>query len=159
MNSAEQLVNDIGFDAALRIIAGWGGQTLYVPGKVNTQHLICKVIGVEAFERLESVYGAQTITVPKLNLKHIKLEVDAITLVSKGLTTREAARVLGVSIERVKQIVSKHKALVRSKQKRLKDAGDPGSETGCGAGDPRKSFSHRSSPTSYHKKQNQVISE
>lgn len=69
MHSAEQLVKDIGFDAALRIIAGWGGRTLYIPGKGEPHYLICKVIGIEAFERLESIYRSQTITVPKLNLK------------------------------------------------------------------------------------------
>lgn len=149
MHSAEQLVKDIGFDAALRIIAGWGGRTLYVPGEVDSQHLICRVIGEEAFERLESIYGSQTITVPKLNLKHIKLEVDAVTLVSKGLSMREAAHVLGVSKERVKQIVSKHRVLVRSKQKRFKIAGDPVIKAGHGSGDSRKSVSDRTAPASY----------
>ncbi len=152
MQSAKQLVKDIGFDAALRIIAAWGGRTLYIPGKVDPHHLICKVIGIEAFEKLESIYGSQTITVPKLNLKHIKLEVDAVTLVSKGLSMREAAHVLGVSKERVKQIVGKHRVLVRSKQKRLKIAGDPAVKAGRGCPHSRKSVSDRTAPASYHGK-------
>lgn len=109
MNQMRQLVEIIGLESALRIVAAWGGSTLYVPATCDPDHLIAKIVGLDAAEDLERHFGSQTIDVPKLNLKHIKLEVDAVKLVDKGFSTREAAHILGVSKERVKQIVGKHR--------------------------------------------------
>lgn len=108
----KQLVEAIGLEPALRVIVAWGGTTLYVPDKYDPDHLITKVIGEDAAIRFELVYGGQTVSVPKLNLNHIKLEVNTIKLVARGFSPREAGHILGISKERAKQIMAKHRQKV-----------------------------------------------
>jgi len=112
-----QIVEAVGLDSALRVVAAWGGSTLYVPDKYDPDHLITRLLGEDAALKLELAYGGQTLAIPKVNLHHIKLEVNVVKLVAKGFSTREAGNILGISKERAKQIVNKHKAVTVRKGK------------------------------------------
>ena len=122
-DALQQLVNVVGWDAAFRIIAAWGGVSLYVPDKYNPKHLITRVIGEEAAIKLEMEYGGQSIMVPKVRMQHITLEVNVIKLVAKGFSPSEAAHILGVTKDRVAQIADRHGLLKGSAQKIVRPRG------------------------------------
>lgn len=104
----EQLSEVIGLHATLRLVAGWGGLTLYVPDKYDPGHMITKVIGEEAALNLELEYGGQTLVVPKTDLRAIETDVSVIKLSVEGASPRTIAKALKVTTERVKQILQRH---------------------------------------------------
>lgn len=104
-----QLVKTIGLEPALRLVAGWGGSTLYVPDKYDPSHIIARVLGEEAAIKLELTYGGQTLSVPKVDLRAIETEVRVVRLLHSGLSQYATAWTLKLTKDRVKQIARKHR--------------------------------------------------
>lgn len=162
LEGLKQLVEAVGWEAALKVVAVWGGKTLYVPDKYTPGHLITRIIGEDAAVKLALTYGGQTVDVPAVKLDHIKLEAKVLRLIDKGFTLSEAGHVLEVSREWLGQIAIKHgltwKQTRRGGRPRgalnvKKIPGDPGNQGGDGAADPRKVPSAKTAPDSYQPRQ------
>jgi len=109
-NGFEQIstyIERLGVETALRLVAGWGGKSLYVPGRQEgvCDHLISFVLGQDGAEILQKWYGHQTIQVPELNLRPYAVRANVIRMIRLGISNRETASMLSISTERVKQIV------------------------------------------------------
>jgi hypothetical protein len=62
-------VESLGIETALKLVGGWGGLTLYVPGCLETPDpLIPAVLGADGADTLIQRYGGQTIRIPELDL-------------------------------------------------------------------------------------------
>jgi len=107
------LVEKVGLDTALRLVAGWGGRTLYVPGSHDKQLvLISFFIGETGARKLYESCGGQTITIPSLDLKHYSVRADVIRLTQYAVPIGLTASLTGVTRERVKQILREYPGAV-----------------------------------------------
>lgn len=103
-------VDQLGVETAFRLIAGWGGKTLYVPGKgaIGRDHLINFVLGDDGADALQKLYGHQTIDVPVIDTKPYALKADVVRMIAFGVPVGYTARYLGITSERVKQILKEY---------------------------------------------------
>jgi hypothetical protein len=60
----EDLGAVMGTEAALRLIAVFGGASLYVPTVVGSTHPILHVVGQRPFQRLVDAFGGETLCLP-----------------------------------------------------------------------------------------------
>jgi hypothetical protein len=130
-------VERLGLETALRLVAGWGGKTLYVPGRRENvcDHLISFVLGADGAESLQKWYGCQTIEVPELHLRPYSVRANVIRMVRLGISIRDVASLLSISRERVKQIVREFPMLgsddPRAKARQIADHSRTQSPAGC----------------------------
>lgn len=102
----ERLAAVVGVAAALRICAYWGKRKLYVPPSIASNHLIAKVIGLEAAQRLVEAFPGQGLSVPACELAHLRRASHVALLWKYGVPPATTANVLGISPARVSQIRS-----------------------------------------------------
>ena len=63
--TARDLVDVVGMNAALRIVDQLGGIRLYVPKIAKDDHALADLIGIDALKELVSMYGGEEIDVPR----------------------------------------------------------------------------------------------
>jgi hypothetical protein len=100
----ERMAEAVGVSAALRICAYWGKRKLYVPPSVASDHLIAKVIGLEAAQRLAVTFAGQVLSVPACDLAPLRRAASVALLWRYGVPPSVSANVLGVSLQRIKQL-------------------------------------------------------
>lgn len=97
----------IGFTATLRLAAWFGGthHNLYVPGSVDEQHVIAKLVGVPAYRRLVNEWGNEHIAVPLVHAHTIdRRHRELRDRLMAGERPVDIAEVTGVSRRRVEQL-------------------------------------------------------
>lgn len=98
----EYLGNVIGAEAAFRLVAVFGGGTLYVPQMAEAEHPIGRVIGMTPFRHLVAALGGETISVPAggefMCLRRMR---RVVRLLSDGQRVAEVAQQLGCSPRQV----------------------------------------------------------
>ena len=102
----------MGFQAANRLIAVFGGAKLYVPNNIPPSHPIAKVVGDVAAARLADAFGSETIDLPS-NEEFLRLRrVRAVaTLTKQGFDCRDISEHVGVSMRHVRNLARKAGAL------------------------------------------------
>lgn len=100
----ERLAKAVGATAALRICAYWGRRKLYVPSKIASDHLIAKVIGLEAAQGLVSAFPEQLLSIPACELTSLRRAAHVAMLWKYGVPVTASANILGVSAQRIKQL-------------------------------------------------------
>lgn len=63
--SAAEIVDVVGVEAALRLVEAWGGVRLYVPQQMPKDHLLVSTLGREEADELAARYGGESIQVPR----------------------------------------------------------------------------------------------
>ena len=90
LEGLKQLVEAVGWEAALKIVAVWGGRWLYVPDKYSPEHITTRILGEDAAIALVQYLGSQSIRVPRVHLEPIRLEANILRMIEKGFTLNEA---------------------------------------------------------------------
>lgn len=99
----EDLGSIMGAEATLRLIAIYGGGTLYVPMHVEAEaHPIARLVGAIAFRNLQREFGGETITLPVCEEFHRLGRVRQVARAFRlGLRTGEISALLGISQRQV----------------------------------------------------------
>ncbi|MAZ33403.1 MAG: hypothetical protein CMO06_09690 [Thalassospira sp.] len=63
--TAAEISEIVGIDAALRLVDAWGGVRIYVPRQIPDDHLLISTLGREEAELLAEHYGGETILIPR----------------------------------------------------------------------------------------------
>ena len=63
--SAAEIVEVVGVEAALRLVEAWGGIRLYVPQQMPEDHLLVSALGRAEAGQLADRYGGETIQIPR----------------------------------------------------------------------------------------------
>lgn len=98
----DALSDKIGATSALRLIALFGGASLYVPDAASTEHPIGRAIGREPMEILCAVWGGQTIDLPQLDeFDRLRRVRKVARLLSACHSPSDIAKLLGISYRQV----------------------------------------------------------
>ncbi len=106
----ETIAAEVGFETAVIICEVWGDRTLYIPDCPGPDHPIAQDIGYEPLLKLVAIYGGQTIRPPVMNKSHIRKRRQCLLLKSKGMSTRQIAWVMDMSVNRVKRLIEGNEA-------------------------------------------------
>jgi hypothetical protein len=60
----DEIVDQVGFQPAIRICRAYGGQKLRIPLKVPESHPLALLIGLDAATKLSKAYGGECLTIP-----------------------------------------------------------------------------------------------
>jgi hypothetical protein len=105
----DELTNEIGADAAARLIDIFGGTRLYVPQSPDEDDLLTASLGHEAALKLARVYGGDRIEVPNPTPRRARI----IELRETGCSVDAIARKLGCTRRRVFQVLAEARATKR----------------------------------------------
>ena len=107
-NSLVELARVIGNDAALRIVAFYGGISVYVPKKTDAEHPLMQIIGHDAFIALVKHHGGMELRdIPLMSaLKNKRRAIVAFYHSHPGVTTRAIARELRTTERYVRQVLN-----------------------------------------------------
>ncbi len=96
----------IGFESTVALAGFFGGSgvNLYVPSAAEPDHLISKLIGLEAFSKLVDTYGGQRLPIPALDLGALRNAGRVWELRQRNVSCKASANLLGLTAERVRQI-------------------------------------------------------
>jgi Homeodomain-like domain len=105
----DELTNEIGADAAARLIDIFGGTRLYVPQSPDEDDLLTASLGHEAALKLARVYGGDRTEVPNPTPRRARI----IELRETGCSVDAIARKLGCTRRRVFQVLAEARATKR----------------------------------------------
>ena len=106
----DELVNEIGIDAAARLIDIFGGTRLYIPHSPDEDDLLTASLGKEAALKLARIYGGDRLEVPNPTPRRARI----IELRETGCSVDAIARKLGCTRRRVFQVLAEARATKRS---------------------------------------------
>ena len=103
----EQIADQVGAAAALKLCAFWGGngRRLYVPTTPLDGHLLEKIIGREAFINLVQAYPGEALWLPRVDLLPLQMAGRCWLLRDSEYSQNQIANLLGISPARVSQIL------------------------------------------------------
>lgn len=98
------LVEEVGFDAAVRLAEAFGGTPLYIPRNPKPDQKIARAVGMEVARKLAARWGGDAHDIPMAKSAR---RAPIITAVAQGrLKKMEAARILGMSLRQVRRLVN-----------------------------------------------------
>lgn len=111
-----QIAEEIGVDAALKLVGAWGGVCLYIPKVMAPDHALARLIGMAAAGKLSKLYQGERIEIPRavgwrralrdvLIYQQSKTQSQSQLAISHGLTVRS----IRSALSRVKASVGSHK--------------------------------------------------
>lgn len=105
--SLQELAEDIGLDATLKLAEAYPSIPFYIPAKAEENHPIAGLIGMQAFEDLVRIYSGDTIKLAKVDaaqrqIKHCMLK----RLKKEGASNRQVAILFQYSLRHVERLVS-----------------------------------------------------
>lgn len=100
----EDLGAALGTEAALRLIALYGGTNIYVPQDATTHHRLLLCLGPIPYKHLVAEWGGQTLKLPsgeEVFDRYRRIRAASL-LISRGFKTWEIAQILGIKDRQVK---------------------------------------------------------
>lgn len=101
----EDLGAIMGAEATLRLVAVFGGASLYVPNTPEATHPIALVVGQRPYLRLVDAYAGQSLSLPAgsefLRLRRMR---QVVRLLAEGVSTEELARRFGCAPRTIRNI-------------------------------------------------------
>ncbi|MBC9071835.1 helix-turn-helix domain-containing protein [Thauera sp. CAU 1555] len=101
----EDLGAVMGTEASVRLVAVFGGATLYVPQVAEGGHPIEHVVGRRPYQRLVDAFGGETIWIPGgsdfLRLRRMR---QVVRLLSEGMSVEELSQRFNYSIRQIRNI-------------------------------------------------------
>ena len=101
----DQVAAHCGFNAAATICALWGGLTLHIPKTPSHSHPIAQDLGADVAATLSVLFGGRSVQPPRLSHKALIQKHKAAMCRAHGLTDRQIAHVLDISIGRVDRLM------------------------------------------------------
>lgn len=102
----------IGFTAAIRLSAFYGGRDLHVPIEVSDKHPVAKLIGVNRLIALASEWRGERLSIPSLNCIEVETRnAKILLLLLNDIDRYTIASVVGIGERRVSQITKEFKRL------------------------------------------------
>ena len=96
---------EIGFTATSALVAWFGGTSLYVPGEVNPEHPLAKLLGISPYKRLVANWGSEVLNLPEGRQDEIDRRNKVIAqMLSEGLGSKAIGARTGLSERRVQQL-------------------------------------------------------
>lgn len=87
-----------GLDAALALGRARPGERVYIPERVDADHWLVKIVGLEAAEKIATAFGSTKIEIPQAVAGDKRRRAAAIAdLIARGYSTNEIVRRLGIS--------------------------------------------------------------
>lgn len=104
----EQIADQVGAEAALRLCAFFGGvgRALYVPVKPSRNHVIELIIGEQAFADLCAAFPGQSVPVPTIDIAPLRNAGKVWAARDSGVQPGLLAHLTGLSKQRIGQIMS-----------------------------------------------------
>lgn len=97
----------VGLEGALLLRAWCGGQQLSVPRRVDTGHILCRLLGESAFRRLVEVFGPDGLLfVPAVELSAVRRAGTVFRLSAVGLGARPIAQYANCTERQVQRLQS-----------------------------------------------------
>lgn len=106
LRAFRKLADVIGADGALLLIAFAGGRLVFIPGKPDTDHILTRLLGKEAFERLQEVYGYEGLNIPSVDLLPVRRLGRVFRLIKSGIPSYEIAETVGITTRQVQRILA-----------------------------------------------------
>lgn len=104
-----ELIKNIGFEAAVKLVKSIGGTSMYVPQGDKDEHPALLAIGPDAFAKLVENYGGLNMTVPKFDSLRTQIRHwQVIELITQGESVRCTALKTGYCVRSVELIVLRH---------------------------------------------------
>lgn len=100
----DELANDIGAVAALKLCAFFAHSSLYVPQEFNPDHILCRVIGEDAFRLLIACRRGEGFTVPAMDVSLYRNAGMVYRLHRYKVPAQVMATLAGLSSRRIRQI-------------------------------------------------------
>jgi len=99
----EDLGAIIGYHATNRLIAVFGGASLYIPAQIDASHPIARVTGAPAAARLVEAFGGETLANLPDNEEFYRLRRirQVAGLLRGGMSPREISTMVGVSTKQI----------------------------------------------------------
>ena len=92
----------IGTTATMRLLALFGGTNLYIPEKIDADHLIARAIGLPAAQRLSAMFAREQIELNDAEEFHRLQRVRRVAgLLRAGQPIRDVALLVGISAKQV----------------------------------------------------------
>lgn len=63
--TAAEIVDAVGVDAALRLVEVWGGVRVYVPQRITDDHALVSTLGRGLAETLAARFGGEALNIPR----------------------------------------------------------------------------------------------
>lgn len=99
----EELGAVIGTSATLRLIAVFGGSSLYIPAGTSDDHVIAHVIGSTAFSHLVQAFGGDVLPIPLGDeFSYLRKVRRTVELQAAGETVAAIAKKFGCSERQVR---------------------------------------------------------
>ena len=102
----DDLAEQIGEDAALKLVEAYGGRRVYIPHQPIANDVLTSSIGLAAAIRLSQIYGGDRLEVPNPTPRKVRV----LELRSNGLSVDAIARKLGCTRRRVFQVLANARA-------------------------------------------------
>lgn len=107
LRAFRKLADAIGLEAALLLRAWSGGQQLSIPRRFDAGHLLCRLIGPEAFRRLiENYTGEGCIHIPAVDLAAVRRAAVVHRLTAAGLGAKPISIFAGCTDRQVQRLQS-----------------------------------------------------
>ena len=107
LRAFRKLADSIGLEAALILRAWSGGQQLSIPRRFDAGHLLCRLIGPEAFRRLiESYAGEDALHIPACELAAVRRTAVVHRLTAAGLGAKPISQFAGCTDRQVQRLQS-----------------------------------------------------
>ncbi|NMG46746.1 hypothetical protein GO613_01305 [Azoarcus communis] len=101
----EDLGAVMGTEATLRLIAVFGGASLYVPQRATNEHPISWVVGKAPFVRLVEAFGGDVLSLPdNSDYERLRRWRRVVRLLAKGATVADVATTFQVTERTVRNI-------------------------------------------------------
>lgn len=116
-----QIAQEIGVDAALKLVVARGGVGLYVPMAMTPDHPIARLIGMEAAGKLSKRYQGERIEIPRAVGWRRALRDALIYQQSKTQSQSQLAIRHGLTVRSIRSVLSRVKARVGSDKRDATD--------------------------------------
>lgn len=101
-NLIDEIGAAIGTTATMRLLALFGGTNLYIPEKIDADHLIARAIGLPAAQRLSAMFAREQIELNDAEEFHRLRRVRRVAgLLRAGTPPREVAMLVGMTTRQV----------------------------------------------------------
>lgn len=95
----------VGFSAAIRLSAHYGGRDLHVPIEFNVEHPISRLIGEARMKALVNTWPGERLSIPTLaTIRSETRDAKVLSLLLRGVDCYAIANVTEIGYRRVKQL-------------------------------------------------------
>lgn len=105
--SLQDLGEEIGLEAVLKLVARYGGTEISTPKKVHDDHPLVLLVGLPAAQYIASHWGGDNLYIPNLNRVKQKIRnIEIVRRFDQGESTQKLALAFQVTSRTIKNILN-----------------------------------------------------